>query len=153
MDQGMLQYYYSVCCSHYTNMAEYVPQRYGGTKYSKIAECYRDSILNLLPEGVNHDLVFSEQLLHHDKLDEVVSRLEVLLDVSYDDKSRTYLHYTLSEAYKLKNDTLSMMYHLAQTAISDIGHSVREYAALQNWLGVYIILVMWNVHINMHNVR
>lgn len=131
MDNGMLQYYYSVCCSHYTNMAEYVPQKYGGTKYSEIAGCYRDSILSLLPEGVNHDLVFSEQLLQRDELDKVVLRLETLLDKSYDDKSKTYLHYTLSEAYKLKNDTVSMMYHLAKTAISDIKHSVREYAALQ----------------------
>lgn len=131
MDQGMLQYYYSVCCSHYTNMAEYVPEMYGGADYGKKASCYRDSILSLLPDGVDHDLVFSEQLLQHDELENVIVRLETLLNKSSDDKSITYLHYTLSEAYKLKGDTISMMYYLAQTAVSDLKYSVREYAALQ----------------------
>lgn len=131
MNRGMLQYYYSVCCSHYTNMADYVPEPYGGEEYARLAGCYRDSILQMLPEGVNHDLVFSEQLLRHDDPQKVIARLEKLLDQTEDGKSRTYLHYTLAEAYRIKGDTTDMMYHLAQTAISDLQYAVREYAALQ----------------------
>lgn len=131
MNPGMLQYYYSVCCSHYTNMAEYVPGPYGGKEYARLAGCYRDSILQMLPEGVTHDLVFSEQLLLHDEPQQVIKRLEKLLEQTEDGKSRTYLHYTLAEAYKMERDTTDMMYHLAQTAISDLQYAVREYAALQ----------------------
>ena len=131
MNPGMLQYYYSVCCSHYTNMAEYVPGPYGGKEYARLAGCYRDSILQMLPDGVNHDLVFSEQLLQQADPQQVIKRLEKLLEQTEDGKSRTYLHYTLAEAYKMERDTTDMMYHLAQTAISDLQYAVREYAALQ----------------------
>lgn len=131
MSPGMLQYYYSICCSHYTNMAEYVPRQYGGYEYLRLAGCYRDSILQLLPKGVNHDLVFSEQLLLHNDPQVVVARLEKLLDKTQDAKTRTYLHYTLAEAYKIEGDTINVMYHLGQTAISDLQYAVREYSALQ----------------------
>lgn len=136
MSPGMRGYYYSVCCSHYTNMAEYVEGPYGGDLYARKANEYRDSILTLLPPDTNHDIVFSEKLLLTEKPGEVARRLEKLLAEATDTKPRTYLHYALAEAYRIKGDTTQIIYHLAQTAILDLQSSVREYAALQKlaWL-------------------
>lgn len=131
MSPGMRGYYYSVCCSHYTNMAEYVEGPYGGDLYARKANEYRDSILTLLPPDTNHDIVFSEKLLLTEKPEEVARQLEKLLAEATDTKPRTYLHYALSEAYRMEGDTTQLIYHLAQTAILDLQSAVREYAALQ----------------------
>ncbi len=136
MSPGMRGYYYSVYCSHYTNMAQYVAAPYGGREYTRKASLYRDSILTLLSPDVDHDIVFSEQLLQTEDPVKVTKRLEKLLEKTTDAKQRTYLHYTLSGAYRMQADTASAAYHLAQTAMLDLRFAVREYAALQKlaWL-------------------
>ena len=136
MSPGMRLYYYATCCSHYTSMAEYVGGLYGGKLYAQKASAYRDSILMLLPPDVDHDIVFSEQLLQTQAPAVVIERLQKLLSKTTDSRQRTYLHYTLSEAYRVKGDTANLVYHLAQTAVLDLQASVREYAALQKlaWL-------------------
>lgn len=139
MSPGMKGYYYSVCCSHYTNMAEYVKTPYGGNLYAKKANEYRDSILTLLPPDTNHDIVFSEKLLLTEKPKEVAQRLEKLLVKATASKPRTYLHYALAEAYRMERDTTKIIYHLAQTAILDLQSSVREYAALQKMAWVLFL--------------
>ena len=136
MTDGMRKYYYGVFCAYYGWRADYTFEASLREEYRDRASLYRDSILMLEPEGVNHDIVFGEQLLRRHTPEEVIERLLQHLQKTTDKKTQSYLHYTLSEAYAATQDTSRQMYHLAQTSILDLETSVREYAALQElaWL-------------------
>ena len=130
MDDGMRQYYYGTYCNYYTWMASLSVDEVTYRHFRHRANTYRDSILQLLPEGVSHDIVFSNLLLERESPDKVIGILERKLKDTYDSKERTYLNYSLSEAYAAKRDTLRQMYYLSETALLDISNSVREYLAL-----------------------
>ena len=136
MEVGMRKYYYGVFCGYYGWKADFTSEKALHATYLQQASQYRDSILMLMPPGVNHDIVFGEQLLRSQTPNEVIARLKANLDKETDKKAQSYLHYTLSEAYAASGDTLRQMYHLARTAMLDLETSVREYAALQElaWL-------------------
>ena len=136
MTEGMRKYYYSVFCAYYGWRADYTSEASLREEYRRQASLYRDSILMLEPEGVNHDILFGEQLLSRHTPEEVITRLQQHLRNATDKKSQSYLHYTLSEAYAAAQDTLRQMYHLTRTSMLDLETSVREYAALQElaWL-------------------
>ena len=130
LEKGLRQYYYSTYCNYYNWLSSFTVDRELRQHYFDRANAYRDSILQLLPQGVNHDIVFSNLLLQSNEPDSVICILARQLEAAREPKERTYLHYNLSEAYAAKGDTLSQMYHLAQTAILDMRLSVREYSAL-----------------------
>lgn len=130
LEKGLRQYYYSTCCNYYNWLSSFSVDQDMRQQYLDRANGYRDSVLQLLPQGVNHDIVFSNLLLQSNDPDSVICILARQLDVAREPKERTYLHYNLSEAYAAKGDTLGLMYHLSQTAILDMQLSVREYLAL-----------------------
>lgn len=129
-EKGLRQYYYSTYCNYYIWMAGMTMDKTMRAQYYQQANHYRDSILQLLPAGVNHDIVFSNLLLEKGNADSIIYMLEKQLRVTKDSRERTNLHYNLSEAYAAEGDTLRQVYHLAQTAILDIKQSIREYMAL-----------------------
>lgn len=130
MEPGRRRYYYSTCCSFYGWLADYTQNETMKQKYVEQTNCYRDSVLMLLPPNVDRDIVFSEQLLLSKQPDEVIDILNRQLEGEADKRQRTYLYYTLAGAYGTKGDTLSQMYYLARTAALDMEMCVREYAAL-----------------------
>lgn len=139
LEEGMRQYYYSVFCSYYNWLADFTIDQELKETYMQEANSYRDSILQILPPGVNHDIVFSNLLLVSQAPDEVIEILSDQLKNATEPKEQTYVHCNLAKAYAAKQDTLRQMYHLTQAAIMDMRMSVREYTALQElaWL-VYI---------------
>lgn len=130
MTDGMRQYYYGTFCNYYTWMASLSVDEGAYSHFRHRANTYRDSILQLLPEGVSHDIVFSNLLLERESPDKVIGILTQKLQAASDPKERTYLNYSLAEAYAAKRDTLHQMYYLSETAYLDIRNSVREYLAL-----------------------
>ncbi len=136
LEEGMRKYYYSVYGTLYNWLADYTSVDELRRKYVMQANCYRDSVLMLLPADVDRNIVFSEKLLLSHQPDEVIDILQKSMETTKDKKQLTYLHYTLSEAYGVRNDTLNQIYHLVQTVKLDMEMSVREYTALQKlaWL-------------------
>lgn len=129
-EKGLRQYYYGTYCNYYIWQAGLTVDNAMRKRFYQQANNYRDSVLRLMPPGVNHDIVYSNLLLKDGNADRIIRLLERQLKVSKDSKERTNLHYNLSEAYAFKGDTLRQVYHLAQTAILDIKSCVREYMAL-----------------------
>ncbi len=136
MTKGMRQYYYSVYANYYSCLASYYQTDAVGMKYKRQSDLYRDSVFMLLPPGTDREIVFADKLILSNKPEEAILKLKEQLRTNKDTKRRVYLHYVLSDAYAVCNDTLSQMYYLAETAVQDLYMSVREYTALQKlgWL-------------------
>lgn len=136
MTEGMRRYYYSVYANYYNYLSSYHQTDALSRKYKWQSDLYRDSVFMLLPPGTDREIVFADKLILSHKPEEAIQKLKKQLRMNEDTKRRVYLFYVLSDAYAMRNDTISQMYYLAETAVQDLYMSVREYAALQKlgWL-------------------
>lgn len=136
MTEGMRRYYYSVYANYYNYLSSYHQTDVLSRKYKWQSDLYRDSVFMLLPPGTDREIVFADKLILSHKPEEAIQKLKKQLRMNEDTKRRVYLFYVLSDAYAMRNDTISQMYYLAETAVQDLYMSVREYAALQKlgWL-------------------
>lgn len=127
---ALLSYYqnYRGC---YGWLADYTTNKSEKEKYLKITDLYRDSIIAAMPPEANKTIVLAEKCIMNGKVDVAVDMLNDALREIQDKSQKVYLYYTLSEAYKVKEDIEKETYYLALTAIEDLQIPVREYAALQ----------------------
>lgn len=100
-------------------------------KYLEKTGLYRDSILEILPENSNRQIILAEKIILEGHPDKAIPLLNKVLTSSLDMQEKAYVYYTLSLAYEAKKDLDMEIYYLAQTALIDLTSSVREYAALQ----------------------
>lgn len=128
--EGLRSYYhtYRAC---YGWIADYTTNKEEKEKYLEKTDLYRDSIVSILPPGVNRDIVLAEKYLVNGKEDAALEMMNSALKEKTDKRQEAYIYYTLSEVYNVKKDTENEIYCLALTAIDDLEASVREYASLQ----------------------
>ena len=109
-----LEYYYFTIRACYGWMADNTVDLHVKQTYLKKTELYRDSLLKILPQGSNRNIVLAEKMILSGQADQAIPILN-----------------KVSLAYEAKKDTDMEIYYLAQTALIDLNASVREYAALQ----------------------
>ena len=132
IDKDILLYYYRSCYTYFGWLANYTANEEAKKKYVRKTELYRDSILQMNFPVHDKSLFMAEKFISHNQPDSVIIMLRVLEDKTIDNKTRVYINYTLSEAYKQKGDTENQIYYLTRTAIADIKMKVREYVSLQS---------------------
>ena len=126
-----LEYYYFTIRACYGWMADNTVDPHVKQTYLKKTELYRDSLLKILPQGSNRNIVLAEKMILNGQADQAIPILNKVLTSSLGMQEKAYVYYTLSLAYEAKKDTDMEIYYLAQTALIDLNASVREYAALQ----------------------
>lgn len=125
------EYYYFTIRACYGWMADNTVDKTVQKKYLTQTALYRDSLLEIIPKGNNHQIILAEKLILEGHPDKAIPLLNKVLTSSLEQQEKAYAYYTLSLAYEKKNDIDMEVYYLAQTALIDLTSSVREYAALQ----------------------
>ena len=131
LDLKALNYYYRVYCACYGWLADYTTSRAVKQKYRQQANVYRDSILSVISQDLDKDIVQAERYLMKGEVAKSISMLKELLEKYPDRRQKAYIHYILSDAYERTGNLDLQIYYLAKTAIIDLKSSIREYASLQ----------------------
>ena len=126
-----LNYYYRVCCACYGWLADYTTNQQVKQKYRLQANAYRDSIISVISQDLDKDIVQAERYLMKGEVNKSVSMLKELLEKYPDRRQKAYIHYIMSDAYEKAGNLDMQIYYLAKTAIIDLKSSIREYASLQ----------------------
>lgn len=131
LGKDALRTYYQTYRACYGWLADYTTNREEKIKYLIKTDLYRDSIISILPPGINRTIVSAEKCVIKGKADAALVMLNNALKEVTDNRQKVYIYYTLSEAYAVKKDTEKETYYLVLTTIADLEVSVREYASLQ----------------------
>ena len=131
LDLKSLNYYYRVYCACYGWLADYTTSKEVKQKYRQQADAYRDSILCVLTQDLDKDIVQAERYLMKGEVNKSISMLKELLEKYPDRRQNAYIHYILSDAYERAGNQDMQVYYLAKTAIIDLKSAIREYASLQ----------------------
>ena len=131
LDERLLSYYYHTFRAYYDWVADYATNQAEKVRYVKKAETYRDSIILQTPHQANLEIVRAESFIAKGELDSALVQLEKALQKIPEGRQRGFVYYTFSEVYQAQGNVQKEVYYLALTAISDLEHAVREYAALQ----------------------
>ena len=131
LDLKALNYYYRVYCACYGWLADYTTSMTVKQKYRQQANAYRDSILTVISQDLDKDIVQAERYLIQGEVTKSITLLKELLEKYPDRRQNAYIHYILSDAYERTGNLDLQIYYLAKTAIIDLKSSIREYASLQ----------------------
>ena len=131
LDLKSLNYYYRVYCACYGWLADYTTSKDVKLKYRQQADAYRDSILCVLTQDLDKDIVQAERYLMKGEVNKSIAMLKELLEKYPDRRQNAYIHYILSDAYERAGNQDMQIYYLAKTAIIDLKSAIREYASLQ----------------------
>ena len=131
LDLKALNYYYRVYCACYGWLADYTTSMTVKQKYRQQANAYRDSILSVMSQDLDKDIVQAERYLIQGEVTKSITMLKELLEKHPDRRQNAYIHYILSDAYERTGNLDLQIYYLAKTAIIDLKSSIREYASLQ----------------------
>ena len=131
LDLKALNYYYRVYCACYGWLADYTTSMTVKQKYRQQANAYRDSILSVMSQDLDKDIVQAERYLMQGEVTKSITMLKELLEKHPDRRQNAYIHYILSDAYERTGNLDLQIYYLAKTAIIDLKSSIREYASLQ----------------------
>ena len=131
LDLKSLNYYYRVYCACYGWLADYTTSKEVKQKYRQQADAYRDSILCVLTQDLDKDIVQAERYLMKGEVNKSIAMLKELLEKYPDRRQNAYIHYILSDAYERAGNQDMQIYYLAKTAIIDLKSAIREYASLQ----------------------
>ena len=132
LDDALLGYYYRAYRAYCGWIADYTADVRGKQKYLFETEALRDTLMKLTQPGTDLRLVQAERLIFKRQCDQAIAIMDSLLLQPNDLQLQAYVNYTMSEAYRSKQDTLNQIKYLARTAITDMQLAVREYASLQN---------------------
>lgn len=126
-------YYYHIYRTVYGLMADYAVTEQEKTLYSEITDKYRDSLLLVnRNNALVYTLVQSDQYNVRGEYDKAIQMLNDYLGQQIDNVHDVAIcAYTLSESYRLKEDTENEMKYLILSAISDMKSGVREYISLR----------------------
>lgn len=128
--EGLKQYYLSFRAC-YGWLADYTTNKDIQEKYLQQTNAYRDSIVGIMPPGIDRTIAEAESKIIAGEPDLALSMLSAIRIDTVGSRQRAYLYYTLSEAYSAKKDDDQEAHYLALAAIEDLENSVREYASLQ----------------------
>lgn len=128
----LIPYYYHIYRSIYGFMAEYTLSHTQQEEYLKRTDIYRDSILLVNDPGSQaYVTVKADQLNSHNQPDDAIALLTAFLKEHPEEIQNPMFTYTLSEAYKLKNDVPNRERYLLHSAIADIQSASKEYVSLR----------------------
>lgn len=130
LDNNTLLYYYYTCRTYYGWIADYTSTD-ERQKYIEKTNAYRDSVLFLTSNGLDHSIVLADKMIVDGKPDKAIEVINKELEHLENPESLVYLLYNLSQAYAQKGDTEKQIYYLIQTAIADLKEAKREYISLQ----------------------
>lgn len=131
LDKLLLAYYYQTYRAYLGWMADYASAQSEKQRYLQQANIYRDSLLLLnLPSGFEANMVSAEKDLIAGAVDSAILTLNRTLQATPKGRAHGYVYYTLAEAYRRQGNQAEEVHYLALTAINDLEHAVREYAAL-----------------------
>lgn len=130
LDNHTLLYYYYTCRTYYGWIADYThtDERH---KYIEKTNAYRDSILSLTSNELDHNIVLADKMIVDGQPDKAIELINKELEDLDNQESLVYLLYNMSQAYAQKGDTEKQIYYLVQTAIADLKDAKREYISLQ----------------------
>ena len=130
LDNQTLLYYYYTCRTYYGWIADYTrtDERH---KYIEKTNAYRDSILSLTTNQLDHSVVLADKMIVEGQADKAIELIDKELAGLDNQESLVYLLYNLSQAYAQKGDTEKQINYLAQTPIADQKTAKREYISLQ----------------------
>lgn len=130
LDPDMRLYYYNICRSTYGWMADYAIIAEVQEELKHITACYRDSIINLSPQGINRNIVLADKaLINNDP--QTALRLSQADLQKADTQQSIYIYINMAAAYGfLKNEEMRVAC-LARAALADIKAGTTEYMALQ----------------------
>ena len=131
LDLKALSYYYRVYCACYGWLADYTTSKIVKQKYRQQSNAYRDSIISVISQDLDKDIVQAERYLMQGEVTKSITMLKELLEKYPDRRQKAYIHYILSDAYERTGNLDLQIYYLAKTAIIDLKSSIREYASLQ----------------------
>lgn len=131
LEQGGLAYYYRTYRAYFGWVADYTTNDAEKVKYLQKTDAYRDSILMVLPPGVDRSLVWAEKEIANNRPDSAIVTLSAMLENTSDERFKGFIYYTLSEAQGVRGDIGKEIYYLTLTAMIDLKLGVREYASLQ----------------------
>lgn len=126
-------YYYHIYRTVYGLMADYAVTELEKKRYSEITDKYRDSLLLVNKDNpLIYTLIQSDQYNVRGEYDEAVRLLTDYLAQRIDNvHDMAICAYTLSESYRLKEDTENEKKYLIISAIADMKSGVREYISLR----------------------
>ena len=121
--------YYHLCRTFYGWMENYAIDPTPKARAQKLTQAYRDSILQLEPEGLGRSIVVADQLNVDGKARQ--SLAISLADLKHaEGAERRYTLFNAAHSCLLLHDTTQAITYLAQAARADIEAGVREYQAL-----------------------
>ena len=129
LDDELLGYYYRTMRAYYGWLADFTAYDVLKKEYLVKTHQYRDSIM--LTHVADRHIVNAERLIIDGEPDKAIGLLTTLLQQNPNPRQLPYIHYTLAEAYKEKDDVDNQISELAQTALIDLKSAIKEYAALQ----------------------
>ena len=129
LDDELLGYYYRTMRAYYGWLADFTAYDVLKKEYLVKTHQYRDSIM--LTHVADRHIVNAERLIIDGEPDKAIGLLTTLLQQNPNPRQLPYIHYTLAEAYKEKDDVDNQINELAQTALIDLKSAIKEYAALQ----------------------
>ena len=126
-------YYFHIYRTVYGYMADYAVSSQEKSRYDYLTAAYRDSLLVVNPpNSATHLMVKSDQLIVKKQFDEA---LKLLLNyypsIKGDIHTRAILAYSISAAYRGKNERKNEKHWLAISAIYDIQSATKEYISLR----------------------
>lgn len=126
-------YYYHIYRTVYGLMADYAVTELEKKRYSEITDKYRDSLLLVNKDNpLIYTLIQSDQYNVRGEYDEAIRLLTDYLAQRIDNvHDMAICAYTLSESYRLKEDTENEKKYLIISAIADMKSGVREYISLR----------------------
>lgn len=126
-------YYYHIYRTVYGLMADYAVTELEKKRYSEITDKYRDSLLLVNKDNLLiYTLIQSDQYNVRGEYDEAIRLLTDYLAQRIDNvHDMAICAYTLSESYRLKEDTENEKKYLIISAIADMKSGVREYISLR----------------------
>lgn len=122
-------HYYSTCLGNYEKIADYMSDIDVAQDEERQTALYYDSILALLPKGLERDLTIANKEVYLDHADQARTAMEkILMNEGGTDYIRTGL--TLASIQSFFNDKDRCIYYLARTAIEDLKSGTTDYKAL-----------------------
>lgn len=124
----MRLYYFYVCRTVYGWMAKYASESRSNERYERITQRFRDSLLRVLPAGIDRSIVEADNRLTQGQAAAALRILNRAFAAGGQDN--VYVLYNLAEAYRQLGDRNRQKYYLAATAKLDMEAGTTEYEAL-----------------------
>jgi len=138
VNHDRLAYYYHIHHATYLQLKEYSFSKAEQDKYSRLAEIYIDSLLQVVVPGtLDYDLIQSLKYRYVGKYKEALSViLPHIKNPNLQVHSMAMLAENISETYRLMNDFENQKKYLVISSINDVKAGVKEFVSLRKLASV-----------------